>query len=40
MASLPLNKLATSLQAFITFAVDFAGPFVTVQGRSKQRGEK
>ena len=37
MASSPLNRLETSMQAFTTFAVDFAGLFVTVQGRCKQR---
>ena len=37
MAPLPLNRLQTSLQAFAKSAVDFAGPFVTVQGRGKRR---
>jgi len=35
MAPLPLNRLKTSLQAFTRFAVDFAGPFVKIQGRGK-----
>jgi len=37
MAPLPLNRLKTSLQAFTRAAVDFAGLFVTVQGRGKRR---
>ena len=35
MAPLPLNRLKTSLRAFMKSAVDFAGPFITVQGRGK-----
>ena len=37
MAPLPLCKLQSSLRAFTRTAVDFAGPFKTVQGRGKQR---
>jgi len=36
MAPLPLNWLKASLRAFFRTAVDFAGPFVTIQGRAKQ----
>ena len=37
MAPLPLNRLKLSLRAFTRTAVDFGGPFVTIQGRGKQR---
>ena len=37
MAPLPLNRLTTSLRAFKKVAVDFGGPFMTVQGRGKPR---
>ena len=37
MAPLPLNRLKPSLRAFTRTAVDFGGPFVTVQGRGKKR---
>ena len=37
MAPLPTSRLKTSLRAFTRCAVDFAGPFVTVQGRGKRR---
>ena len=40
MAPLPLNRLKTSLRAFTRSAVDFAGPFVTVQGRGKRREKR
>ena len=40
MAPLPLNRLQTSLRAFTKSAVDFAGPFVTVQGRGKRREKR
>ena len=33
MAPLPLNRLKTSLRALTRAAVNFTGPFVTVQGR-------
>ena len=37
MAPLPLSRLKTSLRAFTRTAVDFAGPFITIQGRGKRR---
>ena len=37
MALLPLNRLTTSFRAFTKVAVDFGGPFLTVQGRGKPR---
>jgi len=37
MAPLPLCRLQSSLRAFTRTAVDFAGPFKTVQGSGKQR---
>ena len=39
MAPLPLNRLTTSLRAFAKVAVDFGGPFMTVQGRVQGRGK-
>ena len=39
MASLPLNRLTMSLRAFTRVAVDFGGPFMTVQRRGKPRQE-
>ena len=40
MAPLPLNRLTTSLRAFTRVAVDFGGPFMTVQGRGKPRQKR
>ena len=40
MAPLPLPRLEMSTRAFTTTAVDFAGPFVTVQGRGKRREKR
>ena len=40
MAPLPLNRIKSSLRAFIRAAVDFGGPFVTIQGRGKQRQKR
>ena len=40
MAPLPLNRLKLSLRAFTRTAVDFGGPFVTIQGRGKQRQKR
>ena len=40
MAPLPLNRLTTSLRAFARVGVDFAGPFITVQGRGKRRQKR
>ena len=37
MAPLPLNRLTTSLKAFTKVAVDFGGPFMTVQGTRQKR---
>ena len=40
MAPLPTSRLNPSLRAFTRLAVDFAGPFVTVQGRGKRREKR
>ena len=40
MAPLPLNRLKLSLRAFTRTAVDFGGPFVTIQGRGRQRQKR
>ena len=40
MAPLPTSRLKTSLRAFTRCAVDFAGPFITVQGRGKRREKR
>ena len=40
MAPLPTSRLKPSLPAFARFAVDFAGPFITVQGRGKRREKR
>ena len=37
MAPLPSSRLKSSLRAFTRTAVDFGGPFLTVQGRGKPR---
>ena len=37
MAPLPTNCLKPSIRAFVRTAVDFAGPFLTKQGRGKSR---
>ena len=37
MAPLPINRLKPSLKAFTRTAVDFGGPFFTIQGRGKCR---
>ena len=37
MAPLPLCRLQSSLRAFTRTAVDFVGPFMTIQRRGKQR---
>ena len=36
MAPLPTSRLKPSLRAFTKLAVDFTGPFITVQGRGKR----
>ena len=40
MAPLPTSRLNTSLQAFTRCAVDFAGPFITIQGEGKRREKR
>ena len=40
MAPLPLNRLETSLRAFMKVAVDFGGPFITIQGRGRRREKR
>ena len=40
MAPLPTSRLKPSLRAFARSAVDFAGPFITVQGRGKRRKKR
>ena len=37
MAPLPINYLKPSLRVFVRTAVDFAGPFLTRQGRGNSR---
>ncbi|MCG8045043.1 MAG: hypothetical protein N0E48_05150, partial [Candidatus Thiodiazotropha endolucinida] len=40
MAPLPSARLKTSLRAFAISAVDFGGPFITIQGRGKRREKR
>ena len=40
MAPLPRIRLQTPLRAFARTAVDFAGPFLTMQGRGKRREKR
>ena len=40
MAPLPQNRLTTSLRAFTKTAVDFGGPFMTMQGRGRPRQKR
>jgi len=40
MAPLPPSRLATSLRAFAKTAVDFGGPFMTMQGRGRPRQKR
>ena len=40
MAPLPISRLKMSLRAFTRTAVDFGGPFITVQGRGKRRAKR
>ena len=40
MASLPKIRFKMTLHAFSQAAVDFGGPFLTVQGRGKQRHKR
>ena len=37
MAPLPVTRITSSLRAFARSSVDYAGPFVTVQGRGRTR---
>ena len=37
MAPLPLHRLTMSMRAFTRIAVDYGGPFITMQGRGKKR---
>jgi len=40
MAPLPLHRMTISLRAFTKTAVDFGGPFTTIQGRGKPRQKR
>ena len=40
MAPLPVHRLTTSMRAFTKTAVDFSGPFITIQGRGKRREKR
>ena len=40
MAPLPISRLKSSLRAFTRTAVDFAGPFITIQSRGKRRQKR
>ena len=40
MAPLPLHRLMTSMRAFTRTAVDYGGPFVTMQGRGRKREKR
>ena len=40
MAPLPAARLKPSLRAFSRSAVDFGGPFMTIQGRGKRREKR
>ena len=40
MAPLPTSRLKKTLRAFTRTAVDFAGPFITVQGRGIRRAKR
>ena len=40
MAPMPEICLKTPLHAFACTAVDFGGPFITVQGRGKRREKR
>ena len=37
MATLPKCRVSPSLHAFAHLSIDFAGPFITKQGRGKKR---
>ena len=40
MSALPEIRLKLPLKAFVRVAVDFAGPFATIQGRGKRRAKR
>ena len=40
VAPLPLSRLMASTRAFTRIAVDFGGPYITVQGRGKRREKR
>ena len=40
MAPLPDSRVQIPLRAFARMAVDFAGPFITIQGRGKKRQKR
>ena len=40
MNTLPEIRLKLSLKAFVCVAVDFAGPFATIQGQGKRRTKR
>ena len=40
MAPLPAIRTKLSLRAFATTSLDFAGPFITIQGRGKKRAKR
>jgi len=40
MAPLPLHRLMTSMRAFTRTAVDYGGPFITIQGRGRRREKR
>ena len=40
MAPIPTSRLQPSLRAFDRASVDYAGPFITIQGRSKRRAKR
>lgn len=40
MAPLPISRLEKTYRAFTKTAVDFGGPFITVQGRGKRRAKR
>ena len=40
MAPLPIFRLTPTLRAFTHTAVDYGGPFITIQGRGKRRAKR
>ena len=40
MAPLPKSRLYIPLKAFVQCAVDYGGPFITIQGRGKRRAKR